>query len=568
MIVRELVALLGVKTDTASVKKAEGAMNGVKKLALSAIAAFGGFAVIGWAKSIIESASDVNENLNVLDAAFKDSQDRVIAWSQTFAQVAGRSQYDMQQMSAVLGSVLGPMLDYNSEAAANMSMRLSELTVDLGSFYNAAEPDVLQALRAGITGEAEPLKRFGIVMNEATLKAFALREKIKGNIKTMSIAEKTNLRYNFILDQTKVAHGDAAKTSEGFANASKALMAKLKDFGTSIGLRVLPGLEKIIPYLGGGIDSFGWFGEAIGRVLKIGVTLISWVLKLISYLKKLYNNFNYLQQAIVLSTVAVIAFTKLLLKPWGRTALLIAIIVLLIEDFITFMEGGESVIGKFNDKLKAMTGIDLREFFEGVHQFFSDLADDTKNQEEVWRNMGLAWDDTMRDILKNLGEFYSQTFLGDMWRATEKWFNDFVMGWNKLNLLINTIGNNIYNVIADALEKAKNKFFGWIDSIRNKIAKTPIIGRFFMEGETAKGLKTAVEGLATAATTAGIGGTATTTAAAKGGAQQTIQTEVNTTVQGTPGMSVVDLGNEVAKQVKRTMDDVNRRAMDDFVTAS
>ncbi|NIQ91019.1 MAG: hypothetical protein GWM98_04715 [Nitrospinaceae bacterium] len=267
MIVRELVATLGIKTDPRSFKKADSSLKGVVKgIRNVAIAAVSAWATIRGGFKLIELASDAKETLNVIDAAFKDNKQTVLDWSKTFAKTAGRSTNDMREMAATLGAVLNPLMDGNSEQAAKMSTRLSELAVDLGSFYNAAEPDVLQALRAGLTGEAEPLKRFGVVMNQDTLAAFALSRGIQKNVKDMSIAEKTALRYAFIVDVTSQAHGDAAKTSEGWANASKALRAKIKDIATALGAKLLPHAEKVVNAFKDWIEEQGG-AEAVAEIL-------------------------------------------------------------------------------------------------------------------------------------------------------------------------------------------------------------------------------------------------------------------------------------------------------------
>jgi hypothetical protein len=132
------------------------------------------------------------------------------------------------------------------EGAAEMSKGLAQLSVDLGSFFNVADVDALNALRSGIVGELEPLKRFGIVMTEAALKQFALDQGIRKQIKSMSIAEKTTLRYKFIMARTADAQGDAEKTADTFANASKGLQSALKDMATTIGKKLLPAAEGIV----------------------------------------------------------------------------------------------------------------------------------------------------------------------------------------------------------------------------------------------------------------------------------------------------------------------------------
>lgn len=340
-ILRDIVARLSLELDkrgfAAADRRVDEVVSNLNKApvaanaALASIGQFFGVAAVGFAGlKLVELGSDVNETLNVLDSSFGESSEAVQAWADNFANAAGRSEFGMREMSATLGAVLNPLMERNQEVAAEMSTTLSELAVDLGSFFNVADDNALNALRSAITGEAEAVKRFGIVMNEATLAAFALSEGIRGNVKDMSIAEKTALRYEFILNQTALAQGDAILTSEGWANASKGLLTALKDLGSRIGLTLLPFAEKVViagrnatraflewqkgtQLLKAGLIVLG----AVGTSVAVGL-LVAWGPVIIPILK----------------FIAVLTFAALALG-----------------DFLTFLDRGDSVIGRFIDSM-------------------------------------------------------------------------------------------------------------------------------------------------------------------------------------------------------------------------
>jgi hypothetical protein len=370
VVVRELITLLGIKTDEKSVKKAESSFQGLMKTAAKLATAY---LSLNLAKNIISSASDVNETLNVLNANFGENAENIKAWAKEFGDAAGRSQYDMREMAGTLGSVLNPLMERNQEAAAEMSARLAELAVDLGSFFNATEPDVLIALRSAVTGEAEPMKRFGVVMSVATLEAFALSQGITKSFKAMTNAEKTALRYNFILDQTVNAQGDAAKTADGWANITKAARGKLKDFGIRIGQSVLPALESMVKWFVVNSDKFETFIDIIGR-------LIVTIGKVVKWFFKFFNSFPSAAKVAIIVALGV-AFLKwsgvlkILLSPMGKIVILIGLLLLIIEDLIVFVEGGESAFGKLFKVLDEMTGLDVSSFFRDLITSIQHLAD-------------------------------------------------------------------------------------------------------------------------------------------------------------------------------------------------
>jgi len=379
MVVRELVALLGVKTDSSSFKKADSLLTKAKRKVVEfAGSVFGLWAAFAGVRKIVNFASSANETLNVLDAAFEENQQTVLDWAKSFSDEAGRSEFAMREMAATLGAVLNPLMGKNALAASEMGTRFAELAVDLGSFFDTAEPDVLIALRSAISGEAEPMKRFGVILTEATLKAFALSQGINKNIKSMSIAEKTALRYNFILDQTEKAHGDAAKTSEGWANASKRLSGTIRDIATRFGLRFLPLLEKGIDSLGNWLKSNEGAIDSMGRFLEILFKLIVGAGKFLANLP-LFAKIGLVILMFLTWSKAAAALGRVLLflaSPLGLFLILAALIILVVEDLITWVEGGDSVFGKLFETLDELTGLPISEYIKDIIKWFQKLSED------------------------------------------------------------------------------------------------------------------------------------------------------------------------------------------------
>jgi hypothetical protein len=193
----------------------------------------------------INLASDFNETTNVMEQAFGRQTAAMETWSAATAEGLGRSTQFVRNTVGTFQAMLEPMAG-SSEAAMTMAKSFTQLGVDLGSFWNVADSDAMAALRSGISGEAEPLKKFGIVMNEASLQAYALKNGIKAKVSEMEEAEKVQLRYNFIVDNTTKAHGDAARTADGYANATKALAADIETNARAVGQQALPAWQDLL----------------------------------------------------------------------------------------------------------------------------------------------------------------------------------------------------------------------------------------------------------------------------------------------------------------------------------
>ena len=130
-----------------------------------------------------------------------------------------------------------------------MSVNMVKLAADLSSFNNISVEDSLNALRSGLSGETEPLKRFGIALNETTLKnkAFAMGfGEIKG---VMDPAIKAQVTYALVMEQTTLAQGDYARTASGTANTMKTLTAKFQDAKVAIGNALMPAFRALLAVL-------------------------------------------------------------------------------------------------------------------------------------------------------------------------------------------------------------------------------------------------------------------------------------------------------------------------------
>ncbi len=215
--------------------------------------------------------SDIEENASLFKIVFagaaQDAERRLTA----FADAVGRNKYELKSFASEFGALLNPM-GLGSKATADMSVNLAKLTTDLSSFFNKAESDVMVALRAALVGEMEPIRRLGVNLNQASLEAKALAMGLVKVGEDMTPAAKAQAAYALILEQTKQAQGDAARTSEGFANSSRNLSSSLKQIAQEIDTALLPAKTRFVQLLDRIAENFqrtqipsiqAWLKEAV-----------------------------------------------------------------------------------------------------------------------------------------------------------------------------------------------------------------------------------------------------------------------------------------------------------------
>lgn len=154
-----------------------------------------------------------------------------------------------------------------------MSKAIVELASDLASFNNTTIDDAIVAINAALRGESEPIRRYGVLLDDATLKAMAFSKGIYDGKGSLAPATRALSAYNVILNQTKTAQGDFARTSDGFANSQRILQAQIANATAGLGQGLLPTIQAITSALKD-VDMQG-FGEKIGTM--IGDFAAEWV---------------------------------------------------------------------------------------------------------------------------------------------------------------------------------------------------------------------------------------------------------------------------------------------------
>ena len=210
-------------------------------------------------------ASDLEEVQNVVDVSFGSMADEVEAFANTAVRSYGISALTAKRMASTFMAMSNGM-GITQEAGKNMSLQLTALAGDMASFYNVGQDIAQTALTSIFTGETESLKKFGIVLTETNLEAFALSQGIKKSYQAMSQAEKVALRYNYVLNATKNAQGDFARTSGSWANQMRLLKEQWTQFLGILGSGLIKILTPMVKALNQMLASLISIGNAIVKV--------------------------------------------------------------------------------------------------------------------------------------------------------------------------------------------------------------------------------------------------------------------------------------------------------------
>ena len=234
-----------LRGESSGIQRASSGLSGLAKTAGSLLAVKG---VADFGKSAIELGSNITEVENVVDTAFGSMAGKVYEFASTASEQFGLSELAAKQYSGTMMAMLKSS-GVAQGAASDMSITLAGLAGDLASFYNIETDEAFRKLRAGISGETEPLKQLGINMNIANLEAYAMANGINKAYKEMTLAEQTTLRYNYIIAKTGDAQGDFARTAGTWANQLRLLRLNIQSIAAIIGQGLIAALLPAIKLL-------------------------------------------------------------------------------------------------------------------------------------------------------------------------------------------------------------------------------------------------------------------------------------------------------------------------------
>lgn len=255
----------GFKQGTNTIKsQADGLKSTLVSLGKTIGVVFGVRQLIKFGNQAISAASDLEEVQNVVDVAFGEMSNKMEQFADTAIESFGISKLAAKQTGSTLMAMAKGM-GLNTSEASDMAIALTGLSADMASFYNVGQDVASTALKSVFTGETETLKQYGIVMTEVNLQEFAYSQGIKKKVSAMSQAEKVQLRYAYVMEQTALAQGDFARTSDSWANQTRILSEQWKEFLGILGKGLVQVLMPIVKGLNTALSYLITFANAVGE---------------------------------------------------------------------------------------------------------------------------------------------------------------------------------------------------------------------------------------------------------------------------------------------------------------
>jgi len=192
-------------------------------------------------ESVVKAASDAEEISSKFDVVFKNLSTQANSWAENFGDSVGRSTQDVKEWMAGLQDTFVP-LGIARDEAYDLSKALTTLAVDVGSFNNKADANVIRDFTSALVGNHETVRKYGIIISESAIKQAAINKGWTKSYKELTDLEKVMLRFELIQAGTTDAQGDAIRTGDSYANQIKRLKANFEELSVTIGNELVPAL--------------------------------------------------------------------------------------------------------------------------------------------------------------------------------------------------------------------------------------------------------------------------------------------------------------------------------------
>jgi hypothetical protein len=216
------------------------------KAALGIAAATAGAAVI--AKGLVDSASDLEEVQSKTNVIFGDGSDVVSKFAEDAAKSFGQSKTAALTAASTFG-VFGKAAGLTGDDLGTFSTDLVALASDMASFANTSPEEAAEALGAALRGESEPIRKYGVMLDDAALKAEALAMGIYDGKGPLTQQQKTLAAQAAIFKQTSDAQGDFARTSDGVANQQRIMAAQFENVKAKLGTALMPAFASAVGFI-------------------------------------------------------------------------------------------------------------------------------------------------------------------------------------------------------------------------------------------------------------------------------------------------------------------------------
>jgi hypothetical protein len=456
---------------TKDLDKAQGKFGKFKDV-VSGMAMGVGFAVAGMAieagKALIQfgadsvtAASDLNETLSKSEVLFGDNAKSVQAWADNAALAFGQSKQQALDAAATFAT-FGKAAGLTGQDLESFATDFVGLSSDLASFNNTSPEQAIQAIGAALRGESEPLRAYGVLLDDASMRQKALELGIISTTKdALTPQQKVLAAQALIYEQTSAAQGDFARTSDGLANQQRILDAQMENLKATMGQALLPVVlalvstfnqlvQQVLPPLTAFIT-----GKVVPAMDAIGAVIRSTVGPMLEAAMGWFNGFG---DAVNQQTNGPLNFFRAwMVQNMPRIQQLVETVLGAITRF--WEEHGAAIVDavqRYFGWIMQFWEMMFRTLLNIVQVFLQVLTGDWEGAGQTLQNIVRDWQTTLTNIMRQVVQA-----IADVWSSID---------WGGIGrAIMEGIGNGLRDAAGWLADQARQAAWNALEAARNAL---------------------------------------------------------------------------------------------------
>lgn len=222
-------------------------------------------------------AADAAGNLQAAIAAniqiLGDASDEVQDFAKHSVENVGLSERAALDAATSFGQ-LGKIIGFTGSDLAGFSTKLVTAAADMAAFKDVPVSQALEDLQSGFAGSTEVLRKYGIFLDEGSLKQAYFRETGETVSGVLTAQQRIVATNSEIWRQGADMWGQAEREAGGLARAQDNLKAEFENMAAALGESLVPSLTSLLSV---GAKTFGVIGDldhatggAVGKFLAFG----------------------------------------------------------------------------------------------------------------------------------------------------------------------------------------------------------------------------------------------------------------------------------------------------------
>lgn len=319
---------VNVLADTKNFSNAMSGVNGTLKgfgVAAGVAFAAAGAGLVAFSVSAVKAASNLQETSAAVGEIFGPAAEQLRAFAKEAPTLLGQTQNEFLSAAKTFG-IFGKAAGLAGDDNLKFSKDLAVLATDLASFNDTDTATAITAIGAALRGESEPIRQFGVLLDDATLKARALELGIYDGNGALTQQQRVLAANAEIFAQTATQQGDFARTSGGVAGGVKILTAQFDQLKIVLGEALYPVVAELLPVIADLLEALTASPEfekfvkdlasSFGELIKIVTPLLPILFQLMTdLLPPIMDIINALWPIVMKLVEAFIPFVQAILPP-------------------------------------------------------------------------------------------------------------------------------------------------------------------------------------------------------------------------------------------------------------